>query len=84
LERDVPEETPIVIPFGNLLNACRKHGMKARLYIFDGGETVEVTDAEGKQLLRTTAMWGDRPSASEQAALSLMKQDLIWVGDFEG
>jgi hypothetical protein len=82
----VPDETPqIVIPFGNLLNACRKHGLKARLYLFDGGETVEVSDGEtGKQIVRSTAMWGERPSASEQAALYLMKQDLVWVGDFEG
>jgi len=78
-------ERALVIPFGNLRNACLKHGMNARLYLFDGGETVEVTeDATGAQIIRSTAMHGDLPSASEQAALYLLNADLVWVGDFEG
>jgi ribosome-associated translation inhibitor RaiA len=75
----------IVIPFGNLLNACAKHGMKARLYIFDGGETVEVSEnVEGRQVLRVTAEHGDPYTASEMAAKQLMERGLLTMFDFEG
>lgn len=75
----------IVIPFGNLLAACRKNGMRARLYIFDGGETVEITqDSDGVQLLRVTAEHGDPYTASEFAAKVLMERGLLSMFDFEG
>jgi len=75
---------PIAIPFGNLRKACAKHGLNARLYIFDGGETVEITDSEGKQIVRSTAEHGDAGTASEQAALYLMNAGRITMFDFEG
>ena len=78
-------DTPIVIPFGNLLKACSKHALKARLYIFEGGETVEVTDvATGRQIARVTAEYGDAGTASEQAAKWLMEHGYLTVFDFEG
>ena len=75
----------VVIPFGNLRNACLKHDLKARLYIFEGGETVEVSDvATGRQIARVTAMYGDTATASEQAAKWLMEHGYVTVLDFEG
>jgi hypothetical protein len=80
----VPEkEISVNIPFGNLRMACVKRGLKARLYVFDGGNTVEVTDAEGKQLCRTTAEHGDPISATLQAAKLLMEQGHLTMFDFE-
>jgi len=76
---------PIVIPFGNLRNACAKHQLKARLYLFDGGETVEITDEPmGRQIARITAEHGDPGTASEQAAKWLMEHNYLTVFDFEG
>ena len=78
-------ERPPVIPFGNLLAACRKHQMRARLYIFDGGETIEITqDSDGAQLLRVTAEHGDPYTAAEFTAKVLMERGLLSMFDFEG
>jgi hypothetical protein len=76
----------IVIPYGALRNACLKHQLTARLYIFDGGETVEITDDAngGTQLLRETALHGDDHSASEGAAKWLMENGYLTMFDFEG
>lgn len=64
--------------------ACRKHGMRARLYIFDGGETVEVSqDSDGAQVLRVTAEHGDPFTAPEVAAKELMERGLLSMFDFE-
>lgn len=81
----MPDTDKIVIPFGALYNACAKKNMRARLYIFDGGETVEVSDlAMGRQIARTTSMHGDAASASEQAAKWLMEHKYLTLFDFEG
>lgn len=82
-EQTVPE--PLVIPFGALRNACAKHLLKARLYIFDGGETVEVSEQTmGRQIARVTALHGDAETASVMAARWLLEHEYLTTADFEG
>jgi hypothetical protein len=74
----------VVIPFGNLRTTAAKHNLKARLYIFDSGETVEISDATGKQLARITAIHGDAATASEMAGKWLIDNHYVTLADFDG
>jgi hypothetical protein len=73
-----------VYTFAQLYAACSKVGLKARLYLFDGGQTVEITDARGTQLIRDTEMWGDPIAVTDRVAKTLMERDLVTVFDFVG
>lgn len=74
-----------VFSFTQLFNACRDRGMKARLYLFDDGQTVEVSSLPGgEQLLRVTATWGDHYTATDLAAKTLMDKGLLTVFDLAG
>jgi hypothetical protein len=77
--------TRLTVAFGTLRNACLAHGFKARLYIFEGGETVEIADDKnGAQIVRTTAMHGDDVAAATLAAAQMIDMHLLSLADFEG
>jgi hypothetical protein len=71
-----------VYTFLELQKACANRGLHARLHIFEGGETVEVTDLEGKQILRSTAEYGHPASAVDMTAKSLFEKGLLTPFDF--
>ena len=73
-----------VYKFADVRTAAARHNIKARLYLFDGGETVELTNVHGVQLARVTSQWGDEASAPELAALWLMENTTTSVFDFVG
>ena len=76
---------PVTVAFGTLRNACLAHGFRARLYLFEGGETVEITDDKnGTQIVRTTYEHGDDKDASSQAAERMVEMQLLSFADFEG
>jgi hypothetical protein len=72
---------PEVYTFPEVRAAAAKVSIRSRLYIFDGGETIELTDEQGKQLARITSLWGD-PSAPDQTAKWLMENTTLTVFDF--
>lgn len=71
-----------VYTFPELHAACSAKGLKARLYLFDGGQTIEIADSEGKQLIRDTEQWGDPIAVVDRVAKTLMERSLISVFDF--
>lgn len=75
---------PPVIAFGNLRDTAAKHGVRARFNTFDGGESVELIDLNGKQLCRVTALYGDEHTAVELAGLWLIEHGYVVMADFEG
>lgn len=75
---------PPVIAFGNLRDTAAKHSVRARLNIFDGGESVELTDPFGKQLCRVTGLYGDEHTAVELAGLWLIEHGYVTMDDFNG
>jgi hypothetical protein len=75
------EIKPDVYTFAEVSRAASKHGIRLRSYLFDGGETVEVTTAHGDQMARITSLWGD-PSATDKAAKWLMENTPVSVFDF--
>ena len=77
------QRTP-VYNFAAVRTAAARHNIKARLYLFDGGETVELTTPDGQQIARITQMWGDSATASEAAAKWLMEETTVTVFDFVG
>jgi len=71
-----------VYTFANVRQACLRYQMNARLYLFDAGETIEISSAiDGRQMARITSLWGD-PSAADQAAKWLMDNSIATVFDF--
>ena len=75
----------LTVAFGTLRNACLAHGFRARLYLFEGGETVEISDDKnGTQIVRATYEHGDDKTASSQAAERMIEMGLLTAADFEG
>jgi hypothetical protein len=74
------EATP-VYTFANVRQAAARYNINARLYLFDGGETLELVDVFGRQMARITSLWGD-PSAADQGAKWLMDNTAATVFDF--
>jgi len=73
------------VTFRALHRAAVEQGFKVRLYIFEGGETVEIADGKsGAQIVRTTYEYGDDKSASVQAAERMIEMHLLSAKDFEG
>ena len=73
------------ITFRMLHRAAVEQGFKVRLYIFEGGETVEVSDSKtGAQIVRTTSMHGDDVTAAAQATEQMIAMHLLSATDFEG
>ena len=70
-----------VYTFAAVRSAAAKYDIRARLYLFDGGETIELTNPRGDQLARITSEWGD-PAASDQTAKWLMENAAVTVFDF--
>jgi hypothetical protein len=75
------EPTP-VYQFKDVRTAAARHNINARLYLFDGGETIELVDMFGKQLARLTSMWGDEATVPDQAAKWLMEHTTVTLFDF--
>lgn len=73
-----------VYSFQQVRTAAAMHNIKARLYLFDDGQTIELTDATGRQIARITALWGDDYTAPEMAAKWLMEHTTTTVFDFVG
>lgn len=78
----MPERQP-VYNWHAVHTAAKRHMINARKYMFDGGETIELSDQQGKQLLRATSYWGDIPAA-EVAAKWLMQHTTVTIVDFLG
>ena len=76
-------ESQRVFSFATVRAAAARYQINARLYIFDGGETIELVDMFGKQLARLTSLWGD-PAVSDVAAKWLMENTTATVFDFVG
>ena len=72
-----------VYTFAAVRSAAAKYDIRVRMYLFDSGETIEITNARGDQLARLTSLWGD-PSAADQAAKWLMENAAVTVFDFGG
>jgi len=70
-----------VYTFAQVSKAASRYGIRVRSYLFDGGETIEVTRANGDQMARITSLWGD-PSAPDQTAKWLMSEGIASVFDF--
>lgn len=73
-----------VYNFAAVRTAAERHNIKARLYLFEDGQTVELTTPDGHQIARITSIWGDKASASEMAAKWLMEETTVTVFDFVG
>lgn len=74
-------EVKPVYTFANIRAAASRYNINARLYLFDGGETIELVDVFGRQLARLTSLWGD-PSVNDVAAKWLMNNTAATVFDF--
>jgi len=72
------------VAFGNLYQACIKHDLRARLHIFDGGQTLYVTRADGVPVFQWSSEWGDALSPVDEAAEWLMDNGYIEATDLEG
>jgi hypothetical protein len=72
---------PEVYTFPEVRAAAAKANIRARLYMFDAGVTIELTSAQGDQLARITSLHGD-PSAPDQTAKWLMENTTLTVFDF--
>ena len=58
--------------------------MKARLHIFEGGETVEVTtQADSRPVCRITREYGNGENASAAAAHWLIERKYLTLADIE-
>jgi len=75
---------PAYIPFRVLHRVCVERNLGVRLQIFDGGETVEITNADGRVLTRKTREYGHTENASSAAMQWLIENDYIMPGDVEG
>jgi len=73
------------VAFGNLYQACQKHGLHARLHTYDGGQTIYITRKDnGAAVFQWSSEWGDAISPTEEATEWLIGQGLINATDLEG
>jgi hypothetical protein len=71
-----------IYTFPIIYEACKAKGLKARLYQFDCGQTIEVASMPaGKQLCRITAMCDDETQAADRVAMWLMNYRYLTVLD---
>jgi hypothetical protein len=75
---------PQRVHFSTLYNICFRRGLKVQLHIFDGGETVSIKNADGKELKRITREYGQTETASTAAFTWLLENDYVSSGDLEG
>lgn len=72
------------VTFRMLHRAAVAQGFRVRLYIFEGGETVEIADGKtGAQIVYITGLHGDDESASQRAAARMIEMHLLSPSDFE-
>jgi hypothetical protein len=68
--------------FKQLHAVCEKHGMRAQLHIFEGGETVVISKLTAA-LVRMTRQDGDDETASAAAAHWLIERKYLTPEDLE-
>jgi hypothetical protein len=75
---------PQYLAFSALYSACLARKMHAKLQIFDGGETINITDVNGRNIVRVSREYGQPQNAAAAAWQYLLENDYISSGDIEG